>query len=294
MLCYPPSFQVLLILIGFFLSAYFVCPSNGFLLPTRTGIPKAKLCAVNKNLQILDTEATLSQSTFPISPVDLISRCQEVIAANLGTDDPASFLSPKFEFVGPFDGPIGRKQYADSTGPILKAIKESFPDVKTNYYNFHVDPFEPNRVWYTTRAVGTMTETLQLPDGGGNFEANGNEIIQAPQATSMTFDETGMVTELTAGFVIDRRFGNTKGLSAVYAVFHHVGLKLPFPEANPYKPSLRVRVFQNIMSLIDKGKGSEGDDDKPIYWWRAAEKERFYSKPKNKWAVPPVLKDIGF
>ena len=247
-------------------------------------------------IRILDEEATLAQSSFPISPDDLILRCHEVIAADLGTQNPETYLSPEFECIGPTDGPLGRTQYAESTGPILKAIRDAFPDVTTNYYNFHVDPFEPNRVWYTTRAVGTMTGTLELPNGGGTFEANQKTIIQAPQATSMTFNEDGLVTELTAGFVIDRRYGNTKGLSAVYAVFAHVGLQLPFPESKPFKPSFRMRLFQNLIALMDKkGEGGKAEsscgNDKPIYWWKKGEEERLHSKPENKWAVDPILKD---
>lgn len=244
-------------------------------------------------IQILDTDATLKQSTFPIAPEDLIQLCQEVIADNLGTSNPTKYLSPDFEFVGPFDGPLGRTQYVSSTGPILETIKKAFPDVKTNYYNFHVDPFEPNRVWYTTRAVGTMTETLELPNGGGKFEANNEKIIQSPQATSMTFDENGMVTELTGGFVLDRRYGNTKGLSAVYAVFAHVGLALPFPEGQPYQPSFRMRLFQNLNAFLTRKDGDrDEDEEKTILWWKKEEKERLHSKPENKWKVEPVLKDI--
>lgn len=244
-------------------------------------------------LQILDTDATLAQSTFPIAPEDLIRRCQQVIASNLGTSDPDESLAPNFEFVGPTDGPLGRTQYAKSTGPILEAIKAAFPDVKTNYYNFHVDPFEPNRVWYTTRAVGRMTGTLELPNGGGTFEANGGAIVQSPQATSMTFDESGMVTELTAGFVLDRRYGNTKGLSAVYAVFAHVGLELPFPEGRPFEPSSGLRTFQNLSTMLDKkDSGNGGSKDETIYWWKKEERDRLHSKPENKWAIPPILKDV--
>ena len=122
------------------------------------GVP-TKLLARSKGggdigIQILDEEATISQSTFPIAPSDLIRRCQEVIAADLGTKEPERYLSPDFEFVGPTDGPLGRTQYASSSGPILDAIKEAYPDVKTNYYNFHVDPFEVRNTLF----IITMTD----------------------------------------------------------------------------------------------------------------------------------------
>lgn len=235
-------------------------------------------------LRIVDEDATLAQSKFPIPPADLIRRCQEVIDANLGTDDPERFLSPSFEFVGPTDGPIGQAKYARMTGPVLRAIKDSFPDVETNYYNFRVDPFEPNRVWYNTRATATMTEPLVV--GGSTFDPNGEAILQAPQAASMSFDTAGMVTELTAGFSLDRRSGNTSGLTAVYAVFRHAGLELPFPEAKPWRPSLPLRLFQEVTSLLDKER-DEGD----ILWWRKEEADRLHSKPVNEWSVPPIHRE---
>ena len=39
--------------------------------------------------EVLDVEAMRAESTFPIAPDDLIFRCQEVLAANVGTKDPS-------------------------------------------------------------------------------------------------------------------------------------------------------------------------------------------------------------
>ena len=46
--------------------------------------------------EVLDVEAMRAASTFPIAPEDLIFRCQEVLAANVGTKDP-SMLADDFE-----------------------------------------------------------------------------------------------------------------------------------------------------------------------------------------------------
>ena len=47
--------------------------------------------------EVVDVEAMRAASTFPIAPDDLIFRCQEVLAANVGTKDP-SMLADDFEF----------------------------------------------------------------------------------------------------------------------------------------------------------------------------------------------------
>ena len=59
--------------------------------------------------EVLDVEAMRAASTFPIAPDDLIFRCQEVLAANVGTKDP-SMLADEFEFAGPVVGPINKEQ----------------------------------------------------------------------------------------------------------------------------------------------------------------------------------------
>ena len=51
-----------------------------------------------------------------------------------------------------------------------------------------------------------------------------------PQANSLTFNEEGKVTQLTIGYVLDRRVGNTGGLGGAFGIFYGVGLALPFPE----------------------------------------------------------------
>ena len=56
-------------------------------------------------------------------------------------------------------------------------------------------------------------------------------------------NEDGKIEEVTIGYVIDRRQGNTGGLGGAFAFFYGVGRPLPFREAQPYKPSRRLRFF---------------------------------------------------
>jgi hypothetical protein len=41
-------------------------------------------------------------------------------------------------------------------------IEEAFPDIKSNPYHWRVDPYEPNRVWYTVRTTATHTGPLRF------------------------------------------------------------------------------------------------------------------------------------
>ena len=57
------------------------------------------------------------------------------------------------------------------------------------------------------------------------------------QAHSITFNERGEVTKFTIGYVLDKETGNTGGLGGVFGLFYAIGYALPFPEAQPHKPS---------------------------------------------------------
>ena len=72
------------------------------------------------------------------------------------------------------------------------------------YHHFRVDPFEPARVWYTARAVGTHTGSF-----AGAIAATGKLVESPPQACSLQFNDRGECTQLTEGYVMDRQLGNT-------------------------------------------------------------------------------------
>jgi hypothetical protein len=41
-------------------------------------------------------------------------------------------------------------------------LRGAFPDLDFRAHDFRVDPFEPDRVWYTTRTIGTHKGTPTL------------------------------------------------------------------------------------------------------------------------------------
>lgn len=50
-------------------------------------------------------------------------------------------------------------------------IFDAFPDLNERFYDFRVDPFEQNRVWFTTWPIGTNTGKL-----AGRFEPTGKKV----------------------------------------------------------------------------------------------------------------------
>ena len=111
-----------------------------------------------------------------------------------------------------------------------------------------MDPFEPNRVWYTARGRGTHTGPL--PPFAPT--ATGKKVINPPQVCSVTFNSEGLVQKYTIGYVVDREVGNTGGLGGLYGLLYAIGSPLPFPEAQPWKMSKRYWAFQQVGNLVSK------------------------------------------
>ena len=86
----------------------------------------------------------------------------------------------------------------------------------------------------------------RLPISCSSGEPSGKELQLPPQSFSMIFDEQGLVRELTVGYVVDRRVGNTGGLGGAFGFFYGVGKPLPFPECQPYKRSKRFRLLNFV------------------------------------------------
>lgn len=210
----------------------------------------------------VDEAALLAASTFPIKPGELIDRCKSVILEQAKIQDGSldeSIYADDFRFCAPFvggktnvlpDDPLPGLPKADYLAALRGFdLLAAFPNMKNNYHRFYVDPFEPNRVWFQTRTFATHTGTLM---GGA---ATGKDLELPPQAFSMTFNEQGQLTLFNVGYVIDRTVGNTGGLGGAFGFFFGTGNALPFPECQPFKPSLKFRSLGVLQALLKKLPG---------------------------------------
>ncbi|KAL1496228.1 hypothetical protein AB1Y20_016191 [Prymnesium parvum] len=181
-------------------------------------------------------------ASFPLPPEDLINRAKWTISeARLGMVDD-SCLAPDFEFCAPFIGPLPKDDYLGALQNFK--ITEAFPDLNSNFHAFRADPFQPGRVWFNTRAFATHTGKTPLLGA-----PTGKKLEMPPQSYSLIFNEQGKVREITVGYVVDRRIGNTGGLGGAFGFFYGVGKPLPFPECKPYKPSIQLRVLSLVGSI---------------------------------------------
>jgi hypothetical protein len=181
-----------------------------------------------------DEAALLVANAFVIPPDELIALAKAFTAAQLagtadGSNGGADWFAPEFRFVAPVVGPFDKSEFVDS----LKSfdLKTAFPSMSSNYHHWRVCPFEPNRVWYSVKYIGSN-------DGPVLGQAATFKKVESPvQAHSITFNERGEVAKFTIGYVLDKETGNTGGLGGVFGLFYAIGYALPFPEAQPYSPS---------------------------------------------------------
>ena len=191
----------------------------------------------------LDTKSMLSQSSFKIKPDQLIARCKEVIDKRIGLKN-ADDLAEDFVFQFPIIGPLTKTAYLKAVGGFQ--IESMFPDLDTAIHDFRVDPFIPNRVWYTVAFRGTHL-------GPSPFgKPTGKEVVCPPQVNSLTFNEQGQVIKYTGGYVVDKEIGNSGGMGGLFGPLYAIGKGFPFPEARPYQRSWQFKMFSFVGDIAQK------------------------------------------
>eukprot|EP00967_Tisochrysis_lutea_P156796 scaffold316771_cov28-Tisochrysis_lutea.AAC.1 len=188
----------------------------------------------------------LATSGFALPAERLVELAKAFLLSHSGLGGDPALMAESFQFSGPVVGPLSKDAFLKAIGGVDFAT--AFPDFNPEFYGFRVDPFEGNRVWYFARGRGTNTGPL--PPFAK--EPTGKAVVNPPQACSLTFDEDGLVTKYTIGYVTDRTIGNTGGLGGLYGILYAIGKPLPFPEARPWKISMRYRAFQALGNLVSK------------------------------------------
>jgi len=185
--------------------------------------------------QIVDEDAAWAVANFSIPPDVLIGKAKRFLALGQGTADP-NILANDFVFHGSCTGPYTKEQFV----PLFwgQQLGQKFPDKNAQWYDFRVDPLEPNRVWMTCRGYGTNT-------GGKN--PTGKSYVRPPQACSVTFDEAGLVQRYTFGYVMDRFVGNTGGLGGSFGSQYAIGKPYPCREGRPYKKSFIYAIAARLV-----------------------------------------------
>ena len=100
-----------------------------------------------------------------------------------------------------------------------------YPDLQPNAFGHTVDPADPLKCIFWTRATGTFSQPWN-PFGErlesvpfAKLTPNNKQAQLPTECYSITFTPEGKVKLLTAGYVVNKFEGNTNGLGAVLALF---------------------------------------------------------------------------
>jgi len=141
----------------------------------------------------VDEEAMLAaRSSDALPAARLIEIAKAFLRTGGGVGGDAELLGETFQFEGPVVGPLDKESFVGALGNV--DFGKAFPDFNPEFYGFHVDPFEGDRVWYTARGKGTNTGPFPSSDESAT-PATGKMVVNPPQVCSLTVDHaTGLIT----------------------------------------------------------------------------------------------------
>lgn len=136
-------------------------------------------------------------------------------------------LAEDFEFVAPIVGPLKKSALVEASKGL--DFGAAMPDFDARYHDWRPDSDDPRRVWCSMRVTATQTGPLAFGGMTKLPQVPPAKVESPPEAVSFRFDEKGKLREITTGYVMDRRVGNTGGLGGVFGIFEAIGSPLPSP-----------------------------------------------------------------
>jgi len=199
----------------------------------------------------------------------MIQLAKGVLAARAGEED-STLLTEDCMWSGPKVGPLGKKAYLGMFEEIK--FKSAFPDLVEDYRNFRVDPYDPYRVWFDSKLEGTWTGPLagKVP--------NGNKFRSPVESNSLTFDDDGFCTRITAGYAMDPTDSNTGGLGGLFGIYYALGIA-PLPIRTRTLPQIIARSQTAALSIFTGADVDNFDPQQQLEQLEEDEEDEGVSNP---------------
>lgn len=210
--------------------------------------------------------APVASATATAVDFDVIAKTKEFIESASGYYSPvdAAFYADEFVFRAPSIGPLNKKDYLYTMTSLN--VYTGYPDLAPNAFGHTVDPDEPLKCIFWTRATGTFSqpwnpfgkraEALPL----AKLQPNQRRAQLPTECYSLTFTPEGKAKLLTAGYVVNKFEGNTNGLGAVLALFVNAGLpQMADVALNDDARSAVNWLSNNVDDAIAKTRSNEED-----------------------------------
>jgi hypothetical protein len=152
---------------------------------------------------------------FTPTPNGFIFQAKRLVASDFGLLDPTVLDDSQFRWIdanSPTAVALSKTEYV-AAGRFFN-LRGAFPDIDYRAHDYRY--VAPDTVRITRRVQGTMRGELRLRSG--TVPPSGLIMKCPPEAVTIVFDaDTGKVTKLCTGFVLDRLVGNTAGTAGVVA-----------------------------------------------------------------------------
>ncbi|CAM9159191.1 unnamed protein product [Discosporangium mesarthrocarpum] len=155
-------------------------------------------------------------------------------------DDPEGLeglLSKDFDFYSPYLSFFNRPKKLVAEALKLADFQNGL-STDYNVYDARIDPFDPSRVWLTTRSTVKVIGPIKA--FGKEVKPTKKEFTAGPETLSVSFDKNGFVRRITAGCVMDPELSSeTDGLSNFTGLLAGLGVPLPTLFTEPLPVTLR-------------------------------------------------------
>lgn len=162
----------------------------------------------------------------------IVSIARQFVQTGFGVAEP-SLLAEDFTCSGPAST-FGKSGYLSRQTRELATFQRAVPDFDTRAYNYQIDAFDSNKVWFSLRPIGTVTGPLSY--NGEVLLPNNKEVEFPVQQMSVTIQDNKVI-KCTMGYVADRIVGNTGGIVGIPGLLYALGEK---PNKFSYLPAAVV------------------------------------------------------
>jgi len=150
----------------------------------------------------------------------LISIARDFVSSGFGVADPSLLSDVKFSCTGQMFKLYSKEKYVSGLSKETSAFRRAMPDFEFRPYDFEIDPANSNTVWFKIRPKGTLTGPFSFK---GDVYIPNNAVVELPLQLCSVSVESGKVTRVTAGYVMDRFTGNTGGYPGPFGVLYALG-----------------------------------------------------------------------
>ena len=180
-----------------------------------------------------------------------------------------NWFADEYVLTGPDIGPLCRSDYLATQRGFTLDFGAAAPDLDYKLDGFHLDPENPERVWFTLRYVGTNTGATSL--GKLPLPATGNPILGGPEMHSIWWTPSKQIKWETVGYSGCKFTGTNEGYGGLAGLLLPLGVpRAAFDFTSPFT-KLFIGLSRFNEASETGGRACSPDSDLPTWWKQRTE-----------------------